>query len=106
MSLGALFLLDAAKKADKAFCVSPSAGVRDASRDVTKMTNHLQEKGVTTNLENRSSPEFTNPDDAGLDKLTSAWLQEALFRSCIDDIEDPSTTEENEPSVDIHYENL
>lgn len=109
MSLGALFLLDAAKKADKAFCVSPSAGkhtVRDASRDVTKMTNHLQEKGVTTNLENRSSPEFTNPDDAGLDKLTSTWLQEALFRSCIDDIEDPSSepTEENEPSVDIHYE--
>ena len=60
---------------------------------------------LVTNLENRFSPEFTNPDDAGLDKLTSTWLHEALFRTCIE--EDSSlepTNEENKQSVDIHYE--
>ena len=109
VSLGALFLLDAAKKADKAFCVTPPGGkhtVREACRDIKTMTNHLLEKGVANNLENRSSPEFTNPDDAGLDKLTSTWLHEASFWTCIDDT-DPSsesTDEENEQSVDIHYE--
>ena len=107
MSLGALFLLDTAKKTDKAFCVSPSGGKHTVS-NVIKMTDHLQEKGVTTNFENRSSRTFTNPDDAGLYKLlTSTWLHKALFRTCIDDIEDPSseaTDEENEQSVDIHYE--
>ena len=110
VSLGALFLLDAAKKADKAFCVTPPGGkhtVREACRDIKTMINHLLEKGVANNLENRSSPEFTNPDDAGLDKLTSTWLHEALFRTCIDDDTDPSsesTDEKNEQSVDIHYE--
>ena len=110
VSLGALFLLDAAKKADKAFCVSLSGGkhtVREACRDIKKMTNHLQEKEVTTNLENRTSPVFTNPDDAGLDKLTSTWLHEALFRTCIESDEDPSsesTDEETEQNIDIHYE--
>ena len=66
VSLGALFLLDAAKKADKAFCVSPPGGqhtFREACRDIKIMANHLLEKSVATNLENRSSPEFVNPDD-------------------------------------------
>ena len=108
VSLGALFLLDAANKVDKAFCVSPPGKkhtIREASRDIKEMTDHLQEKGVATNLENRSSPEFTNPDDAGLDKLTSTWLHEALFRTYIEeDSLSERTDEENEQSVDIHYE--
>ena len=75
VSLGALFLLDAAKKADKAFRVSPPGGKdRQACRDIKTMSNHLLEKLVATNLENRSSPEFINPDDTGLDKLTSTWF--------------------------------
>ena len=109
MSLGALFLLDAAKKADKAFCVSPPGGkhtVREACRDIKTMANHLLEKSVATNLENRSSPEFINPDDTGLDKLTSTWLHEALFRAYIDEgiPSSESTDEELEQSATIHYE--
>ena len=106
MSLGALFLLDAAKKTDNGILCFTIW--RKAHSDVTKRTDHLQEKGVTIILENRSSPAFTNPDDAGLYKLlTSTSLHKALFRTCIDDIEDLSseaTDEENEQSVDIHYE--
>ena len=102
VSLGALFLLDAAKKTDKAFCVTPPGGkhtVREVCRDIKTMINHLLEKGVANNLENRSSPEFTNPDDAGLYQLTSTWLHKALFRTCSDDDTDPSsesTGKENE----------
>ena len=105
MSLGALFLLDAAKKADKAFCVSPPGGkhtVREACRDIKTIANHLLEKSVATNLENRSSPEFINPDDAGLDKLTSTWLHEALLDEDIPSSE--STDEELQQSANIHYE--
>lgn len=50
VSLGAPFLLDAAKKADKAFCVSTPAGrdtTREACKDVTKMTSYLKEKLAT-----------------------------------------------------------
>ena len=98
------------RKLIKAFCVTPPGGkhtVREACRDIKTMINHLLEKGVANKLENRSSPEFTNPDDAGLDKLTSTRLHEALFRTCIDDDTDPSsesTDEKNEQSVNIHYE--
>ena len=77
--------------------------VREACRDIKTMANHLLEKSVATNLENRSSPEFINADDTGLDKLTSTWLHEALFRAYIDE-DIPSSDEELEQSANIHYE--
>ena len=70
------------------------------------MANHLLENSVATNLENRSSTEFIYSDDTGLDKLTSTWLHEALFRAYID--EDIPSSEsihkELEQSANIHYE--
>ena len=66
--------------------------------------NHLTEKKATTKLENRSSPEFNNPEDAGIDKLTnSTWIQDALTRSQIED-DDTSLEDKEDQIVDIDYE--
>ena len=50
VSLSALFLLDAAKKTDRAFGVAPQTTahtIRDPSSDVSKMVKHLMENKVS-----------------------------------------------------------
>ena len=70
VSLGALFLLNAAKKADKAFCVTPPGGkhtVRETCRDIKTITHtylghtsllglQRPEDRATLLLSSRSSP--------------------------------------------------
>lgn len=51
VSLSALFLMEAAKKANRAFGVTPQTSAhttRDAENDIDKMVNHLIQKNVTT----------------------------------------------------------
>ena len=54
--MAALFLMDAAKKADREFGVSQQSGrhtVREAITDITKMAKHLTEHQVTTVMSSR-----------------------------------------------------
>lgn len=81
VSLSALFLMDAAKKADKIMGVSPqttSHTYSDASSDVKKMVTYLRENEVSSLIENRLSPPFEDPTSSGYKKLCSSWWMETL----------------------------
>ena len=84
VSLSALFLLDAAKRTDKAFGAAPQTTahtISDASSDVSKMVKHLVENKVSSTVKDRLTPAFTDPTDDGYKKLCSSWLRETLSRS-------------------------
>ena len=83
VSLSALFLMDAAKKADNVLGVSPpttSHTFSDASSDIKKMVTYLRENKVSHFTENRSSPTFEDP---GYKKLCSSWFKETLYRTTV-----------------------
>ena len=68
VSMSVLFLMEAAKKADKIFGLSPqsmSHTVHSSHEDVDKMIKHLSEAKVTTVVEERSTPPFFDPIDDG-----------------------------------------
>ncbi len=63
ISLCSLFLMEAAKKADRAFGVHPqstSHTVRDAKADISKMAKHVVDKKTT---DGRTTPEFHDLTD-------------------------------------------
>ena len=63
VSLSALFLLEAAKKADRALDVTPQTSAhttRNAENEIDKMVNHLLQKDVMTEVIGRSIPEFSD----------------------------------------------
>ena len=100
----ALFLLEAAKRCDKIFGVSPQSKthtVRDAKSDVEKIRNSLLEKELATEKPDRSSPPVIDPYVAGLNMMTkSDWLKNQLTKI-------PDTLEqeeENDRVVDLDYE--
>ena len=84
VSLSVLFLMDAAKKFDKAMGASPQTTthtVRDATADIKKMVTYLRENNVSQLVENRASPSFSDPTNEGYKKLCSSWLKETLSRT-------------------------
>ncbi len=110
VSLGVLFLMEAAKKTDKAFKVkapSMTHTVRDSDKDVMKMVAHLEEKKVQIEDEIRSSPAFVDPTETGWRKIaTTTWLKDTLSRSLEVEAE-PSEAVENlrtEQELDLYYE--
>ena len=81
ISMSALFLLEAAKRADREFCThrSSSHTVKDVNKDIDTLVDHLHQKKVTTIVSERNSPTFTDPTDSGLKKLcTKSWVQQTL----------------------------
>ena len=88
VSLSALF--EAAKKADRAFGVTPQTSAhttRNAENDIDKMVNHLTWKNVTTEVIGRLTPEFSDPTEQGWKKLCSTeWLQGTLLKANTDDL--------------------
>lgn len=86
--MGALFLMDAAQKADRAFKVPPpttSHTISDARKDVTKMAEHLLEKKTTVQVSTRSTPQFVDPTHQGWKKLTTtSWLKDTISRTIHD----------------------
>ena len=104
ISLGVLFLYEAAKKTDKAFKSAPQTtthSVRTAEDDISSMAGHLMAQGITTVSANRNTPAFVDPTQLGWQKLcTTSWLQEKLSASVQE--------EEGEPvdhgEVDLDYE--
>lgn len=84
VSLSVLFLMDAVKKFDKAMGASPQTTaqtVRDATDDIKKMVTYLRENNVSQLIENRTTPEFSDPTNEGYKKLCSSWLKEILPRT-------------------------
>ena len=81
VSLAALFLMEAAKKADREFGVSQQSGkhtVREATTDITKMAKHLTEHQVTAVISGRTTPPFHDVTKDGWKKLTKSWLDQSL----------------------------
>ncbi len=107
VSLGVLFLMEAAKKTDAAFKVkapSTSHTVRDSDSDVKKMVTHLTDKGVHVVDKERTSPAFADPTENGWKKIgTTTWLKDTLSRSLeaeTSDVDDLHLVEE----LDLFYE--
>lgn len=104
VSLGVVFLLNAAKKTDQAFHASPQTTahtVRSFCTDVQNMVQYLQEKKVTEETEGRNTPVFSDPTEQGWQKLsTTSWLQDRLSSTHQDDVGE--TVEQGE--VDLDYE--
>ena len=104
VSLSALFLMEAAKKADRAFDVTPQTSahtIRNAENEIDKMVNHLLHKDVTTEVIGRSTPEFSDPTEQGWKKLGSTdWLKRTLLKANTDDLD----VGEEMGEVDLDYE--
>ena len=105
VSLCALFLMDASKKVDREFKTRQSTAhtIRDAERDICKLTTSLLENMVTSENTERDSPPFTDPTNAGHKKIaTTSWVADTLLStSSIDDLQ----LEENETELaDLNYE--
>ena len=105
VSLGVLFLMEAAKKTDVAFNVkapSTTHTVRESDNDVKRMVTHLTDKGVHMVDKERKSPAFIDPSENGWKKIgTTSWLKDTLSRSLEAENFDTSDLHLAE---DVHYE--
>ena len=105
VSMCVLFLLEAAKKTDRAFRATSQTTahtVRSSCRDIHIMVQHLQDQKVTERITGRHTPVFTDPAEQGWQKLsTMSWLQDRLSSMHHQD-EEEETLEMGE--VDFDYE--
>ena len=79
----ALFLIQAAKKADREFCCYQSGHhtIREADTDITKMVGHLLQAQVSVEQQTRRTPGFIDPTNNGLDKLCyTDWVNKTLAK--------------------------
>lgn len=108
VSLGVLFLMQAARKTDEVFNVKPPSTthtVRDSNNDVIKMVAHLTENEVQVVQKERLSPGFVDPTESGWKKIsTTTWLKDTLARSL--EVENVETDEDLQigQEIDLHYE--
>ena len=105
VSLGVLFLMEAAKKTDRTFNVkapSTTHTVRDSDQDVMKMAAHLKEKNVHIVDKERLSPKFVDPTESGWKKIsTTSWLKDTLLKSLeVEAVVEDLQAEE----LDLYYE--
>ena len=105
VSLGVLFLFEAAKKTDKAFKSAPQStahAIRSAQDDISKITGHLLAKHVTTVSAGRDAPAFVNQTQIGWQKLSNtSWLQDRLAASvCEEEVEADTVND----VLDLDYE--
>ncbi len=109
VSLSGLFLMDAAKRADRFFQVPPPSTqhtVRDATKDTLVMVADLLSSGaVEENQENTRSttPPFQDPSTAGMEcKISTGWIESVLQGMT----EEEANTEEDgdEGEIDFNYE--
>lgn len=105
LSLSALFLMEAAKKADKEFHAHRTTAhtTRDADKDILKITTHLLDNQVTSVMEDRTTPTFKDPTDDGMAKMcNTSWVKEILAKSADDDLDEEQREYSRE--VDLDYE--
>ena len=106
VSLGVLFLMEAAIKTDAAFNVkapSTSHTVRESDNDVKKMVSYLLDKRVHIVEEDRTLPMFIDPTEIGWKKIgTTTWLKDTLSRSL--ETENLNTANLHLAEDDLNYE--
>lgn len=85
VSLAAMFLLEASKKADREFGVKVASQrhtMRDASLDISKIAKYLKDKAVTSEMQGRETPKFIHPTEKGWEKMSDPnWLTTVLSTS-------------------------
>ena len=104
ISLCALFLMDAYKKVDRDFNVHRSTAhtVRDADKDIRRLTHTLLDSNVTSEDCSRDSSSFTDPTTIGHKKIgTTTWVKDTLERSSCDDLE---VEDSGDQLMDLNYE--
>jgi hypothetical protein len=109
VSLCALFLMEAAKATDKEFEAHRTTAhtIRDANKDILKISTQLLINSVACAVQNRTSPAFEDPTDDGLAKMcNTAWVTDILAK-----VDSPQTDDENldgqeevENFIDLDYE--
>ena len=91
VSLSALFLLEAAKKTDRQFGITPESRmhtIQDARNDINKIAQYLREKDVIVEIAGRTSPHFIHPVEKGWERLSkSDWLPTVLAGSLVEEEE-------------------
>ena len=84
LSLCGMFLLEASRKADKAFNVPPPAThhtVRDATADILTMTRDLLVRKAAQETDRYGSC-FVDPSTRGMEeKVATGWIEDILGRS-------------------------
>ena len=82
VSLSALFLMEASKKADRFFNLPPPTSahtIHVSDKDIEKMISHLQDARVSIVDKYQTSPPFIDPVESGWGKLwTTDWLKNAV----------------------------
>ena len=104
--MGALFLMQAAKKADIEYSCYQSGqhAVRDAEKDITKMSDHLLHTTATTEQQ-RSTPGFIDPTNDGLNTVCNThWVKSTLAKHpSWDELQREQSDTERE-DTDFNYE--
>ena len=91
--LYALFLMEAAKATDKEFEAHRTTAhtIRDANKDILKISTQLLMKSVACAIQNRTSPAFEDPTGDGLAKIcNTAWVKDIFAK-----VDSPQTDDEN-----------
>ena len=107
ISLCALFLMEAAKSTDKEFEAHRTTAhtIRDANKDILKLSTQLISNSIACTVQNRTSPAFVDPTDDGLAKIcNTSWVKDILAK--VDSTGDNNLTGEEEIGnfVDLDYE--
>ena len=101
LSLCALFLMEAAKRADSDFHVPPpstSHTIRDSASDINKMRAYVHEKEVNREVAQHTSSPFIDPTDSGFKIMCKpAWIEGILK-------EEQSEEQEIQNEVSLDYE--
>lgn len=105
VSMCASFLLEAAKKCDEMFSVTPRSSahtIRESNTDIRKIQEHLLEKGITTEDQQRNMPAFVDPTQSGLDTLCKGdWLHKHLESTgCEENLQD----EQEHGEIELDHE--
>ena len=111
LSLCALFLMEAAKATDKEFEAHRTTAhtIRDANKDILKISTQLISNSVACTIQNRTSPAFKDPTDDGLAKIcNSSWVKDILLKADSHQTDEDVLIREEETHVDnlmdIDYE--
>ena len=106
ISLCALFLMEAAKATDKEFEAHRTTAhtIRDANKDILKISTQLISNSVTCTVQNRTLPAFKDPTDDGLAKIcNTSWVKDILEKANYTD-DELTGEEEIESFIDTNYE--
>lgn len=102
VSLCALFLIEAAKKADSDFQVPPqstSHTVRDSANDIKKISAYVREKDINKEVTSCTSPPFFDPTESGFKNIMCKpkWIEGILKEKSEEQAEE---TIQNEINLD------